>query len=57
MHIDLIDPYIVKTQKSDTKDIPIELTCTDPVKRWFKILEVPYDDKNLVRTSQLFNQT
>ena len=62
VHIDLIGPYTVKTQKLDTKGLPIELTLVamefiDPVTGWFEIVQVPSTDQSSARISQLFNQT
>ena len=62
VHVDLIGPYTVKTQRLDTKGVPITLTLTamtfiDPSTGWFEIAEVPSTDKSSARISQLFNQT
>ena len=62
VHIDLIGPYTVKTQKLDSKGIPIELTLVamrfiDPVTGWFKIVQVLSTDQSSARILQLFNQT
>ena len=62
VHVDLIGPYTVKTQRLDTKGVPITLTLTamtfiDPSTGWFEITEVPSIDKSSARISRLFNQT
>ena len=55
-------PLHGKTQRLDTKGVPITLTLTamtfiDPSTGWFEITEVPSIDKSSARISRLFNQT
>ena len=55
-------PIYGKTQRLDTKDVPItltliEMTFIDPSTGWFEIAEVPSTDKSSARISRLFNQT
>ena len=59
--IDLIGPYTIKTNKKDSKGLPIELvlvamTFIDPATGWFEIAEVPYEDQSSARISKLFDQ-
>ena len=62
VYVDLIGSYTVKTQRLDTKGVPITLTLTemtfiDPRTGWFEIAEVPSTDQSSARISRLFNQT
>ena len=51
VHINIIDPYVVKTREVDLTGIPIKFTLAamnfiDPVTEWFELAKVLYVDQS-----------